>query len=825
MNMTFNTYYEQLVYEVNVLKRYSAESEFTAYLDTVLGRAATAPSLSGELRKELIKNFLVYGQRQRANGNPVSDRYMDYIYPGMGIPEVLEAKTAQPAQQAAPQQAVQPQPAQQAAPQQAVQTQPAQQAAPQQAVQPQPVQQTATQQVAPQIAAYAIPQPASYQETAKAQKTAAPKVKKPGAEFAIGGIVLSILGTILILTGFITLAMNFFDSFWQGMALYLVCAVILAFSELIVRRLVKKLSYVFSGLGIAGFFVVTVVNYFALELFNFWIAMGIILLLSVLTAVFARFKKAALFTIIGYASVFAELSLVGSIENPIQMYVLYGIMLFELALWMIIPADKQGAWFSYVTLAGNIVFLVSTLSWYGIQEESDATIFIVRNAVVAVNYILLAVGFTVSCKRFFAPAAFGESPKKRPGGIIALLEIGTAFHIVFHLVYLDAFKAFLNKNITNTFVILASLVAFGLCAFLLYKKDKMLSRALILSVLVFGLFSSMAFTVFIAGILGMFVFVLAVALLCIFTKEKLYRIMDIILKVLFAISCISNAASHEGDPSVYAAAVCLAVLIMIGSGFKVPSHIILTGTFIYVICSFAPYKLYLMLISGTVMLAVFAFHNVKWLKAKRILVFDIFAMVTICFVLGFLNHPFYKNDYITILLVFCFGLAVLVQYLLKSYGMFFAGNMMPVAAYLSYFVFVIRLKDAFITSGILMFVALVCVALGFLMKQKAVRIYGLVLAMFVCIKLAIFDIADAATLTKTIMYFVVGVLALIIAGVYIVMEMVLLKKSQAAEGQIAAAKPQQEPAQAETEPVIFSENVKEEQSPDISVQSDSNESV
>ena len=38
MNMTFNTYYEQLVYEVNVLKRYSAESEFTAYLDTVLNR-------------------------------------------------------------------------------------------------------------------------------------------------------------------------------------------------------------------------------------------------------------------------------------------------------------------------------------------------------------------------------------------------------------------------------------------------------------------------------------------------------------------------------------------------------------------------------------------------------------------------------------------------------------------------------------------------------------------------------------------------------------------------------------------------------------------
>ena len=219
------------------------------------------------------------------------------------------------------------------------------------------------------------------------------------------------------------------------------------------------------------------------------------------------------------------------------------------------------------------------------------------------------------------------------------------------------------------------------------------------------------------------------------------------------------------------------------------------------------------------MLAVFAFHNLKWLKTKRILVFDIFAMVTICFVLGFLNMPLYKNDYITILLVFCFGLAVLVQYLLKSYGMFFAGNMMPVAVYLSYFVFVIRLKDAFITSGILMFVAVVCVALGFLMKQKAVRIYGLVLAMFVCIKLALFDIADATTLTKTIMYFVVGVLALIIAGVYIVMEMVILKKNQAAEAQIASSQP------VVNQPVVNDAVAPQaEQAAEASVQTDKNES-
>jgi hypothetical protein len=79
-----------------------------------------------------------------------------------------------------------------------------------------------------------------------------------------------------------------------------------------------------------------------------------------------------------------------------------------------------------------------------------------------------------------------------------------------------------------------------------------------------------------------------------------------------------------------------------------------------------------------------------------------------------------------------------------------------------------------------MAVALICVALGFLMKQKSVRIYGLVLSMFVCVKLVFFDVADAASLVKTIMYFVVGILALVIAGVYIVAEMLVNKKAQAA---------------------------------------------
>jgi hypothetical protein len=69
------------------------------------------------------------------------------------------------------------------------------------------------------------------------------------------------------------------------------------------------------------------------------------------------------------------------------------------------------------------------------------------------------------------------------------------------------------------------------------------------------------------------------------------------------------------------------------------------------------------------------------------------------------------------------------------------------------------------------------------------------------------------------MYFVVGVLALIIAGVYIVMEMVILKKNQAAEAQSASSQP------VVNQPVVNDAVAPQaDQAAEASVQTDKNES-
>ena len=75
-----------------------------------------------------------------------------------------------------------------------------------------------------------------------------------------------------------------------------------------------------------------------------------------------------------------------------------------------------------------------------------------------------------------------------------------------------------------------------------------------------------------------------------------------------------------------------------------------------------------------------------------------------------------------------------------------------------------------INSIVLMVLALGCVGVGFVLSKKSVRVYGLILSLCVCVKLVVYDFIGANSLQKTVLFFVVGVLALIIAGIYMVLE-------------------------------------------------------
>lgn len=158
------------------------------------------------------------------------------------------------------------------------------------------------------------------------------------------------------------------------------------------------------------------------------------------------------------------------------------------------------------------------------------------------------------------------------------------------------------------------------------------------------------------------------------------------------------------------------------------------------------------------------------MRGKNILVFNVFVMVGQIGALIALANPVYRNSYLTYLCMFVFVLAYLVLTLQERYYKKFKHRELIIVIFLTYMALIVKTNVPVINSVLIMLIALVSVTLGFLKKDKPVRIYGLVLSLCTCGKIALYDYWGAPVLQKTILFFAVGVIALAIAGIYIVLE-------------------------------------------------------
>jgi membrane protein len=169
--------------------------------------------------------------------------------------------------------------------------------------------------------------------------------------------------------------------------------------------------------------------------------------------------------------------------------------------------------------------------------------------------------------------------------------------------------------------------------------------------------------------------------------------------------------------------------------------------------------------SGILFVSILLFNNVNCMRDKGILVFNVFVLIGQVGALIGLADPVYRNSYITYLCMFVFVLAYLVLTLQE-----FKHRELILVIFLTYMALIVKTNIPVINSILIMLIALVSVTAGFVKKDKPVRIYGLVLSLCTCGKIALYDYWGAPILQKTILFFVVGVIALVIAGIYIILE-------------------------------------------------------
>ena len=174
--------------------------------------------------------------------------------------------------------------------------------------------------------------------------------------------------------------------------------------------------------------------------------------------------------------------------------------------------------------------------------------------------------------------------------------------------------------------------------------------------------------------------------------------------------------------------------------------------------------------SGILFVSILLFNNVNCMRGKGILVFNVFVLIGQVGALIGLADPVYRNSYITYLCMFVFVLAYLVLTLQEKYYKNFKHRELILVIFLTYMALIVKTNIPVINSILIMLIALVSVTAGFVKKDKPVRIYGLVLSLCTCGKIALYDYWGAPILQKTILFFVVGVIALVIAGIYIILE-------------------------------------------------------
>ena len=104
------------------------------------------------------------------------------------------------------------------------------------------------------------------------------------------------------------------------------------------------------------------------------------------------------------------------------------------------------------------------------------------------------------------------------------------------------------------------------------------------------------------------------------------------------------------------------------------------------------------------------------------------------------------------------------------------GRAHALTIFFTYMVFAYGIELPIVVSILLMVIAVASVGIGFLLKIKGVRIYGLCMSLFVCAKLLLVDFADAQSADRVISFLVVGVIALAISYLYMRIERSLAEK-------------------------------------------------
>lgn len=617
-----------------------------------------------------------------------------------------------------------------------------------------------------------VPQPS----VPSAPQTVRPVREHRNAEFTIGAAVLSIVGSAFILTAMVLLGMYFMEGLMKGLLLYAVSLIVMVLSEIFLYRRWPRLGMTFSAIGMGGLYISTLINYLVLDNFNHWVALGLTLAITLAVVLLSRKRDAAVYRILGMVAMYvcvlivpgAEQRLNGSLSQIEFLTVI--VMAFAVNMMcLLVPVRKAHTGIHVTHMALNTFFtIIAIAAW----ENLTINEFAEGNRMwEGVWQYLLFIAMSVLVMQLIFIVQVRWQERQTPGGsmernvgVCITYGISSLFYASFVAVAANESSVFWGAEYLP-YRLLCSAVAVVLCLFpmlVLRKKQEKWFIWYLLNMLVFviHLFSDSYLESTICVLV-----LLAASKLLSFTKNFMVRNCD---AAVTTIVCLIVLFSKDNSVLLLVAGVVLSLFCV--NYWQVYFETILTFTLaLYTSMHMLPI-LKLPVFVGILFVGMLMFNNVKRWHGKGMCVYNVMILLgqAVCYLL--LTNPVYRNAYLTYLCMLIFGVATLMICLQKKYHLNCSFKQLVIAIFLTYMALITRTSYPIVNSILLMLIALICVGMGFAVQKKSLRIYGLVLSLVICAKLVLYDFMGANTLQKTILFFVVGVLALIIAAIYMILE-------------------------------------------------------
>ena len=572
-------------------------------------------------------------------------------------------------------------------------------------------------------------------------------VKKKNKEFAVGIGVFSVVGVLFVLAAFVMLAMNYMNGITKGIGLYAATAAVWAVSECLIRRKNQTLALVFSSLGIAGTYLVTIVNYLYLHNIGMVVSILITAAITVLVLFLSRRRESGILRVVGICSCYLSMLYMPVFVGTLEFLVFVGILFVINLVCILLPIQKQQyAIGMFHMVAVDILTLVFILKNIFPVSRDPGGLYLLTyliSALIIVELILIKI----------------SGSRQRILGMIAVYGISAVFHLYCGLTLSWSYRLSPYPLLAIMMVVTVVVSAAG---YLVMREQPVKWTQFYLAAGAGFLWYGLAGTD-LQSTIALIIIMFATKLLC---RHREVWAADAVVTTVLAFAALFSQGTVYG----YFMIGALALSVVLLHHWKIYFEIVITATVTIFAGLSIDNELCLSVMIAVLWVCVVLFNNVERFAEKGIMGYNISVLVSVAFLYLSLMLVKYPEHLILYMILTILGVGIILMTMQEKYGLRENWRGLAVSIFLTYMVLAARLPIPLLGSVLMLVVGLISIGAGFYMSDKKVRIYGLVLSLLVCFKITLFDFSGEASLERILLFFAAGVVALAISGIYILLE-------------------------------------------------------